>query len=81
MESLLSVFLLFLAAIVALITYLIIPYVPAVAIGIASAIALAAAVWWHWTQFALRRVWTPPAAENAVRPSVTTTVSSGFGGE
>lgn len=53
MDSLLTAFLLFIAAIVALITYLIVPYVPAVALGAAAAIALAIGVWWHWTQFSI----------------------------
>lgn len=53
MDSLLTAFLLFIAAIVALITYLIVPYVPAVALGAAAAIALAIGIWWHWTQFSI----------------------------
>jgi len=51
MESLISFFLLLVAAIVALMTYLMIPSIPVVALTSASAIALAAGVWWHWTQF------------------------------
>jgi hypothetical protein len=53
MDSLLTAFLLFIAAIVALLTYLIVPYIPAVALGAAAAIALAIGVWWHWTQFSI----------------------------
>ena len=53
MDSLLTAFLLFIAAIVALLTYLIVPYVPAVALGAAAAIALAIGIWWHWTQFSI----------------------------
>lgn len=53
MDSLLTAFLLFIAAIVALLTYLIVPYVPAVALGAAAAVALAIGVWWHWTQFSI----------------------------
>ena len=53
MESLTSTFLLFIAAIVALLSYLIIPRVPVVALMTAAAVALAAGVWWHWTQFAV----------------------------
>lgn len=53
MESIFTIFLLFLAALVALISYLIIPYVPVVTLMTAAAIALAAAIWWHWTQFAV----------------------------
>jgi hypothetical protein len=53
MDSLLTAFLLFIAAIVALMTYMIVPYIPAVALGAAAAIALAIGVWWHWTQFSI----------------------------
>jgi hypothetical protein len=51
MESLTSTFLLLLAAIVALLTYVVVPFVPVVTLVSAAAIALAAGVWWHWTQF------------------------------
>jgi hypothetical protein len=51
MDSLLSTFLLFIAAITALLTYMIIPRVPIVTLVSAAAIVLAAGVWWHWTQF------------------------------
>jgi len=51
MESLFSFFLLFVAAIVAILTYIFVPRAPIVALASASAIALAAGVWWHWTQF------------------------------
>jgi hypothetical protein len=53
METLFTTFLLFLAAIVALLTYLIVPTMPAVVLMSAAAIGLAAGVWWHWTQFAI----------------------------
>lgn len=52
MESLASYFMLFLAGISALITYLIVPRLPAVALGSIAALALIAGVWWHWNQFA-----------------------------
>ena len=39
------------AAFAAIITYMTIPRLPVVAIVSASAIALAAATWWHWVQF------------------------------
>ena len=52
MESLFTIFLLFVAAIVAILTYMYVPYMPIVALTSASAIALAAGMWWHWTQFA-----------------------------
>ena len=51
MESLFSIFLLFIAAIVAILTYMYVPSMPIIALTTASAIALAAGVWWHWTQF------------------------------
>jgi len=53
MDSIFTLFLLFLAALVALISYLIIPYIPVVTLMTAAAIALAAGIWWHWTQFAV----------------------------
>jgi hypothetical protein len=53
MDSLLSVFLLFIAAITALLTYMIVPYVPVVTLVSAASIVLAAGVWWHWTQFSV----------------------------
>lgn len=51
MESLFTTFLLFLAAITAIISYLVIPYIPVVVLMTAAAVALAGGVWWHWTQF------------------------------
>ncbi len=53
MDSLLSIFLLFIAAITALLTYMFIPHVPVVALVSAAAIALAAGIWWHWMQFSI----------------------------
>jgi len=53
MDSLLSIFLLFIAAITALLTYMVVPYVPVVTLVSAAAIALAAGIWWHWTQFSI----------------------------
>lgn len=53
MDSLFTTFLLFLAAIVAILTYMLIPMVSATAIVMTAAIALAVGVWWHWTQFAV----------------------------
>ena len=53
MESLHSTFLLFVAAIAALLTYLIVPRVPAAMLGMIAAVGLAIGVWWHWTQFAV----------------------------
>jgi hypothetical protein len=53
MESLFTTFLIFLAAITALLTYLIIPRVPVVTLAMAASVALAGGIWWHWTQFAV----------------------------
>ena len=53
MDSLLSIFLLFIAGITALLTYMVVPFVPVVTLVTAAAIALAAGVWWHWTQFSV----------------------------
>ena len=53
MESLLNLFLLFIAATTAMITYLVMPHIPVVVLTTASAIVLAAGLWWHWTQFAI----------------------------
>jgi len=51
MDSLLSIFLLFIAAITALLTYMVIPFIPVVTLVSAASIVLAAGIWWHWTQF------------------------------
>jgi len=51
MESLFNFFLLLVAAIVAVATYIFVQNVPIVVLTSAAAIALAAGVWWHWTQF------------------------------
>jgi len=53
MESLLNLFLLFIAATTAMITYLVMPHIPVVVLTTAAAIVLAAGAWWHWTQFAV----------------------------
>jgi hypothetical protein len=53
MESLFSIFLLFVAAIVAVMTYVFVKSMSVVALTSAAAIALAAGVWWHWTQFSI----------------------------
>ena len=51
MQSILTPFLLFLAAIVALLVYMFIPTIPNIALTTGAAILLAAGIWWHWTQF------------------------------
>lgn len=53
MESLMTKFLLFLAAITGLITYLIVPQLPVAAIMVGAAAALVGGIWWHWSQFAV----------------------------
>jgi hypothetical protein len=53
METLMTTFLLFLAAIVALVTYLIVPRMPVATLISVAAVSLAIGVWWHWTQFAV----------------------------
>lgn len=53
MESLLSLFLLFVAATTAMISYLLMPHIPVVVLTTAAAIVLAAGAWWHWSQFAI----------------------------
>jgi hypothetical protein len=53
MESLLTAFLLFLAALTALLSYMFVPKMPIIALSTAAAVALALGIWWHWTQFAI----------------------------
>jgi len=53
MDSIFTMFLLFIAVLTALFTYMIIPYTPVVVLTIASAVALAVFLWWHWTQFSI----------------------------
>ncbi len=51
MDSLLTTFLLFLAAITAILSYLVLPRLSAATLVTVAALGLAAGVWWHWTQF------------------------------
>jgi hypothetical protein len=51
MDSIFTYFLLFLAGVTALITYLILPRLPVIALASAAAVALVAGVWWHWNHF------------------------------
>ena len=53
MEPLFTMFLLFIAVLTALLTYLVMPYVPLVVLIMAAGVALAGGIWWHWTQFAV----------------------------
>jgi hypothetical protein len=53
MDSIFTFFLLFIAAIVGLLTYLTIYNLDATLLISISAIALVIGAWWHWTQFAI----------------------------
>jgi hypothetical protein len=53
MEPIFTLFLLFIAVIIALLTYLVIPYIPVSVLIIAAGVALAGGLWWHWTQFSV----------------------------
>ena len=52
MEPIFTLFLLFIAVISALLTYLVMPYIPITVLVMAAGVALAGGIWWHWTQFA-----------------------------
>ena len=52
MEPIFTLFLLFIAVISALLTYLVMPYIPVTVLVMAAAVALAGGIWWHWNQFA-----------------------------
>jgi len=51
MDSLLATMLLFVMAITALLTFLVMPIVPTTALVMGASILLAVGVWWHWKQF------------------------------
>jgi len=51
MEDLASFFMLFVVAIVGLLTYVVIPFTPTSALMLLAAAGLAGGIWWHWTQF------------------------------
>lgn len=53
MEPIFTLFLLFTAVIIALLSYLVIPYIPTSVLIIAAGVALAGGLWWHWTQFSV----------------------------
>ena len=53
MDSIFTVFLLFIMALTALLSYLLMPSMSITALVTVAAIALAAGVWWHWTQFGI----------------------------
>lgn len=51
MDSLLSVFLMFLVAIMGLLTFLIVPHMPVMTLVTVCSVLLAVGIWWHWSQF------------------------------
>jgi hypothetical protein len=51
MEGLASLFMLFVVAIVGLLTYAIVPFAPTTVLMLLAAAGLAGGLWWHWTQF------------------------------
>jgi hypothetical protein len=53
MDSILTLFLLFIAALTAMLTYLVLPYVPVMMLTMVAVGALALGLWWHWTQFSI----------------------------
>lgn len=53
MQTILTPFLLFLAALMALITYALIPSASRIALATGAAVMLAVGIWWHWMQFSV----------------------------
>ena len=53
MDGLASLFMLFVAAIVGLLTYVIVPFTPLTVLMLVSGAGLVAGLWWHWTQFSV----------------------------
>lgn len=53
MESLLTLFLMFLAVLTGLLTYMFVPKMSVVTLATAAYIVLVIAIWWHWTQFSI----------------------------
>ena len=53
MESVFTLFLLMIAILTIILTYLTIPRLPVVALVSGAAVVLAVAVWWHWVQFSV----------------------------
>jgi hypothetical protein len=51
MDGLASLFMLFVAAIVGLLTYIVVPFTPITVLMLAAGAGLVGALWWHWTQF------------------------------
>ena len=53
MDGLASYFMLFVAAIVALLTYAIVQFTPMAVLVLVASVGLVAGLWWHWTQFSV----------------------------
>jgi len=53
MDSILTLFYIFIAVLTALLAYLILPKIPTTILSIGAAVALAAGIWWHWKQFSV----------------------------
>lgn len=51
MEGLTSLFMLFVVAIIGLLTYAIVPFAPITVLMLLAAAGLVGGLWWHWTQF------------------------------
>jgi hypothetical protein len=53
MDGLASLFMLFVAAIVGLLTYIVVPFTPITVLMIVAGAGLVGGLWWHWTQFSV----------------------------
>lgn len=53
MDSILTLFYIFIAVLTALLMYLILPYIPVSVLTIGASVALVVGIWWHWTQFSV----------------------------
>lgn len=53
MNGIVSVFMLFVATIVGLLSYAILPLTPMTILVLVSALGLVGGLWWHWTQFSV----------------------------
>ena len=53
MDSILTLFYVFIAALTALLAYLLLPTIPAPLLTLGAGAALALGLWWHWTQFSV----------------------------
>ncbi len=53
MDGLASLFMLFVAAIMALLTYIVVPFTPTTILMLLAGAGLVGGLWWHWTQFSV----------------------------